>query len=288
MRRVQEMRAGSIRVSAGTPDGTDPLFWTEFLDLRFAVVNQKGGVGKTTTAVNLSACIAAEGERVLLVDMDPQGNATTGAGIDKTAIETTMYDVLIGGAEMSSTIVQSHFPNLDVAPSTLDLAGADIELISMISRESRLKSALGAVEQDYDWVFIDCPPALGLLTINVLTASRYALIPIQCEFYALEGISQLLRTLELVRRELNPSLEIARVILTMFDYRTKLSQDVVREVRDYFGELVSPTVVPRNVRLSEAPSHGLPIIEYEPRSKGAESYSRLAAEVMRFGKERSR
>ncbi len=258
------------------------------MDLRFAVVNQKGGVGKTTTAVNLSACIAAEGERVLLVDMDPQGNATTGAGIDKSAIETTMYDVLIGGAEMSGTIVQSRFPNLHVAPSTLDLAGADIELISMISRESRLKSALGAVEADYDWVFIDCPPALGLLTINVLTASRYALIPIQCEFYALEGISQLLRTLELVRRELNPSLEIARVVLTMFDYRTKLSQDVVREVRDYFGELVSPTVVPRNVRLSEAPSHGLPIIEYEPRSKGAESYSRLAAEVMRFGKERSR
>jgi chromosome partitioning protein len=188
---------------------------------------------------------------------------------------------------MEEAVTSSPFPNLDVVPSTLDLAGADIELISMISRESRLKNALSGVDERYAWVFIDCPPALGLLTINVLTAADFALIPIQCEYYALEGISQLLRTIELVRKELNPKLEIARVILTMFDHRTRLSQDVVREVREFFGELVSPTVVPRNVRLSEAPSHGLPVIEYDPRSKGAASYRRLALEVMRFGQERS-
>ncbi len=255
---------------------------------KFAVVNQKGGVGKTTTAVNLSACLAIAGERVLLIDMDPQANATTGVGIDKSRVETTVYDVLLGGLDLPAVIMHSDFANLDVVPSTLDLAGADIELISLISRESRLKAALVMVEDMYDWVFVDCPPALGLLTINVLTASQYAMIPIQCEYYALEGISQLLRTIELVRKELNPSLEIARVVLTMFDYRTKLSQDVVREVRNHFGELVSPTVIPRNVRLSEAPSHGLPVIQYDPRSKGADCYRRLAAEVMRFGQERTR
>jgi chromosome partitioning protein len=257
------------------------------LGLKFAVVNQKGGVGKTTTAVNIAACLAAEGQRVLLVDMDPQANATTGCGLDRKQLRTTVYDALLGGVPMEEAVTSSPFPNLDVVPSTLDLAGADIELISMISRESRLKNALGGVDERYAWVFIDCPPALGLLTINVLTAADFALIPIQCEYYALEGISQLLRTIELVRTELNPKLEIARVILTMFDHRTRLSQDVVREVREFFGELVSPTVVPRNVRLSEAPSHGLPVIEYDPRSKGAESYRRLALEVMRFGQERS-
>jgi chromosome partitioning protein len=257
------------------------------LGLKFAVVNQKGGVGKTTTAVNIAACLAAEGQRVLLVDMDPQANATTGCGLDRKQLRTTVYDALLGGVPMEEAVTSSPFPNLDVVPSTLDLAGADIELISMISRESRLKNALGGVDERYAWVFIDCPPALGLLTINVLTAADFALIPIQCEYYALEGISQLLRTIELVRKELNPKLEIARVILTMFDHRTRLSQDVVREVREFFGELVSPTVVPRNVRLSEAPSHGLPVIEYDPRSKGAESYRRLALEVMRFGQERS-
>ncbi|MEI6914309.1 MAG: AAA family ATPase [Armatimonadota bacterium] len=254
--------------------------------LKFAVVNQKGGVGKTTTAVNLAACLAVAGEKVLLIDIDPQANATTGVGLDKSKIEITVYDALLGGRPLSDAIVPSQIPNLDVIPSTIDLAGADIELISLISRESRLKTAMVEIEDRYKWILMDCAPALGLLTINVLTAAKYTIIPIQCEYYALEGISQLLRTVELVRRELNPQLEIARVVLTMFDYRTKLSQDVVREVRDFFGELVSPTVVPRNVRLSEAPSHGLPIILYDARSKGAESYRKLAAEVIRFGQER--
>lgn len=254
--------------------------------LKFAIVNQKGGVGKTTTAVNLAACLAVAGERVLLIDMDPQANATTGVGVDKSKIRATIYDAVLGGQPLSQAIMGTQISHLDLVPSTLDLAGADIELISLISRESRLKTALTEVEDNYRWVLIDCPPALGLLTINVLTAARYVLIPIQCEYYALEGISQLLRAIELVRKELNPDLEIGRVVLTMFDYRTKLSQDVVREVRDHFGGLVSPTVIPRNVRLSEAPSHGLPIILYDPRSKGSESYRRLAAEVIRFGQER--
>lgn len=258
------------------------------MDYKFAIVNQKGGVGKTTTAVNLAASLAAAGQKVLLVDMDPQANATTGVGLNRREMEKTVYDAILGGDPAADCIVPSSMENLDVLPSTLDLAGADVELISMISRESRLKNALQPIEDNYQWVLIDCPPALGLLTINVLTAARYALIPIQCEYYALEGITQLLRTVELVRRELNPELEVARVVLTMFDYRTRLSQDVVREVRDHFGDLVSPTVVPRNVRLSEAPSHGLPVTEYDPKSKGAESYRRLAAEVIRFGQERSR
>lgn len=231
--------------------------------------------------------MALAGQRVLLVDMDPQGNATTGVGLDKSKLDCTIYDVLLGGEPLERSVTESQIAGLDVVPATLDLAGADIELISLISRETRLKSALSSTDGRYDWVITDCAPALGLLTINVLTAARYALIPIQCEYYALEGISQLLRTFGLVRRELNPDLEICRVVLTMFDYRTKLSQDVVREVREHFGDLVSPTVVPRNVRLSEAPSHGLPVVLYDPKSKGAESYSRLAAEVMRFGQDRT-
>lgn len=254
----------------------------------FAVVNQKGGVGKTTTAVNVAACLADAGEKALLVDTDPQGNATSGVGVVKSELDHCIYDVLINDVPIERVIVQTETPGLDLVPAKLDLAGADIELMSMMSRETKLKQALARVEDKYGFIIIDCPPSLGLLTVNVLTAAGYVLLPIQCEYYALEGISQLLKTIELVRQHLNPDLEIARVLLTMFDYRTNLSQQVVDEVRRFFGEKVSPVLVPRNVRLSEAPSHGKPIISYDPKSKGAEAYTRFSTEVIIFGKERAR
>ena len=254
----------------------------------YAVVNQKGGVGKTTTSVNVAACLATLGERALLVDTDPQGNATSGVGVIKSELETCMYDVLINEVPIEKVIVTTNTPRLDLVPAKLDLAGADIELMSTMSRETKLKQALARVSDNYDFVIIDCPPSLGLLTVNVLTAADYVLLPIQCEYYALEGISQLLKTVELVHQHLNPDLEIAKVLLTMFDYRTNLSQQVVDEVRRFFGEKVSSTLVPRNVRLSEAPSHGKPIIAYDPKSKGAEAYMKFAAEVESFGKERAR
>lgn len=253
----------------------------------FAVVNQKGGVGKTTTAVNTAACLADAGVRTLLVDTDPQGNASSGVGVVKSELGSCIYDVLINDEPTRQAIVHTETPRLDLVPAKLDLAGADIELMSMMSRETKLKQALEQVEQDYEFIIIDCPPSLGLLTVNVLTAARYVILPIQCEYYALEGISQLLRTIDLVRQHLNPELEIAKVLLTMFDYRTNLSQQVVDEVRRFFGELVSSVLVPRNVRLSEAPSHGKPIVSYDPKSKGAEAYTKFAAEVISFGKERS-
>ena len=237
----------------------------------FAVVNQKGGVGKTTTAVNLAACMAVAGERALLVDMDPQGNATSGVGVVKAELEHCVYDVLINDVPISDVIVPTETAGLNLVPAKLDLAGADIELMSLMSRETKLKQAIERVKNDYDFVIIDCPPSLGLLTVNVLTAAEYVILPIQCEYYALEGISQLLRTVELVRQHLNTTLEIGRVLLTMFDYRTNLSQQVVDEVKRFFGTKVSPVLVPRNVRLSEAPSHGKPIISYDPKSKGAEA-----------------
>lgn len=260
------------------------------MGIAFAVVNQKGGVGKTTTAVNLAACIAAAGKRALLVDTDPQGNATSGVGVIKSAVERCIYDVLINDVPIEQVIVPTETPGLFLVPARIDLAGAEIELMSMMSRETKLKQALKRVEDQYDFIIIDCPPSLGLLTINVLTCARYVILPIQCEYYALEGISQLLRTIELVRQHLNPDLEIAKVLLTMFDYRTNLSQQVVDEVRRFrfFSQKVSPTVIPRNVRLSEAPSHGKPIISYDAKSKGAEAYTRFAAEVIAFGEERSR
>ncbi len=249
----------------------------------FAVVNQKGGVGKTTTAVNLAACLAADGVRSLLVDTDPQGNATSGVGAIKSEIRECIYDVLINDVPIEKVIVETETPGLHLVPARLDLAGADIELMSMMSRETKLKQALKRIENDYDFVIIDCPPSLGLLTVNVLTAAQYVILPIQCEFYALEGISQLLRTVQLVRQHLNPNLEVAKVLLTMFDYRTNLSQQVVDEVRRHFGDKVSSVLVPRNVRLSEAPSHGKPIISYDPKSKGAEAYRKFSAEVLEFG-----
>lgn len=252
-----------------------------------AVVNQKGGVGKTTTAVNLSACLAEAGMRALLVDMDPQGNASSGVGVVKSELDSCIYDVLINGIPINEVIVPTTVEGLDLVGAKIDLAGADIELMSVMSRETKLRTALGTVKDRYDYIVIDCPPSLGLLTINVLTAAEYAILPIQCEYYALEGISQLLRTIELVKQHLNPTLDIAKVILTMFDYRTRLSEQVVEEVRRFFKEKVTKIVVPRNVRLSEAPSHGLPIIKYDTKSKGAEAYREFCAEVMEFGKERS-
>jgi chromosome partitioning protein len=251
----------------------------------FAVVNQKGGVGKTTTSVNLAAYMADAGQRVLLVDTDPQGNATSGLGIVKSSLHGCLYDVLINDEPLEAVIVSAGHNGLDLVPATLDLAGADIELMSVMSRETKLKHALETVEDRYDYIVIDCPPSLGLLTINVLAAVQYAILPIQCEYYALEGISHLLKTIELVKAHLNPGLEVAKVLLTMFDYRTNLSQQVVREVQTFFQDKVSPVLVPRNVRLSEAPSHGRSIVTYDPKSRGAEAYRKFSAEVMEYGKE---
>lgn len=253
----------------------------------FAIVNQKGGVGKTTTAVNLAACLADAGKKALLVDMDPQGNASSGVGVAKSSVEQCVYDVLINDVPIEDVIIPTETPGLSLVPARLDLAGADIELMSMMSRETKLRQSLARVQDQFDYLIIDCPPSLGLLTVNVLTATQYVILPIQCEYYALEGISQLMRTMELVRQHLNRSLEIAWVLLTMFDYRTNLSEQVVEEVRNAFGGKVSSVVVPRNVRLAEAPSHGKPIISYDSRSKGAEAYRKFAEEVIAFGETRT-
>ncbi|WAM33854.1 ParA family protein [Caldicellulosiruptor morganii] len=245
-----------------------------------AVVNQKGGVGKTTTCVNLSAAISSKGRKVLAIDCDPQGNLTSGFGIDKKILNKTTYEVLIGSADIKETIIKNRFENLDVCPANVNLAGSEIELVSMIAREYRLKDAIESVKDEYDYIFIDCPPSLGLLTLNALAASDSVIIPIQCEYYALEGLSQLSNTINLVRKHLNRHLEIDGVVLTMFDSRTNLSVEVVEEVRRYFGEKVFFSIIPRNVRLSEAPSFGLPGIFYDPDSKGARAYMELAEEYM--------
>ncbi|MEW5783614.1 MAG: AAA family ATPase [Bacillota bacterium] len=246
-----------------------------------AVANQKGGVGKTTTAVNLSAALAHLGEKVLLLDIDPQGNATSGIGLQKKAVKTCIYDALINGLPLGRVILPSPWQNLHVIPATIQLAGAEIELVPTVSREVKLKQALSTLKDIYTRIIIDCPPSLGLLTLNALTAATGVLIPIQCEYYALEGLGQLMNTISLVRKHLNESLKIEGVVLTMYDSRTNLSEQVAQEVRDYFKELVYNTIIPRNVRLSEAPSHGLHILEYDPRSKGAEVYLALAREVSR-------
>lgn len=245
-----------------------------------AMTNKKGGVGKTTTAVNLAACLAAADRKVLLIDSDPQGNATSGLGIDKRDVKQSIYDVLVRDIPARDTILETAYANLSLLPATISLAGAEIELVNMMSRETRLKNALERVKYDYDYVLIDCPPSLGLLTINALTAAGSVLIPIQCEFYALEGVTMLMNTIQLVQRNLNPALKLEGVLMTMFDARTNLAEDVVTEVKKYFSAKMYETIIPRNVRLSEAPSHGEPIIVYDPRSRGAEVYTELAREVI--------
>lgn len=244
-----------------------------------AVANQKGGVGKTTTSVNLSAGLANIGKKVLLIDTDPQGNATSGIGIEKSEVSECIYDVLINEVPLQEIIHKTSIELLDIAPTTIALAGAEIELVSTISREARLKNAIATIKSDYDYVIIDCPPSLGLLTLNALTAADAVLIPVQCEYYALEGLSQLLSTITLVQKHLNADLAIDGVLLTMFDSRTNLSNQVAVEVKKYFKEKVYNTVIPRSVRLSEAPSHGTSIFEYDPKSKGAQVYLQFAEEV---------
>jgi chromosome partitioning protein len=253
-----------------------------------AVANQKGGVGKTTTTINLAACLADMGYRVLVVDLDPQANATTGLGIDPRSIENSMYDVILHGVPMEACALPTDIPTLRIAPSSLDLAGAEIELVPAFNRERKVLLALEPMLADLDYVFIDCPPSLGLLTVNALTAASEVLVPIQCEYYALEGLGQLLRNVELVQRNLNQALEVSTIALVMFDARTKLSTQVVDEVRAHFGDKVCQQIVPRSVRLSEAPSFGQPIILFDDRSRGALAYRQLAKEVSGGPPNRSR
>jgi chromosome partitioning protein len=253
-----------------------------------AVANQKGGVGKTTTAVNLGASLADLDYRTLVVDLDPQGNASTGLGIDTRNIETTMYDVVLRDVSLDDVVEATAVRNLFVAPASLDLAGAEIELVPAFSRELRLRRALEATIDQYDFVLIDCPPSLGLLTVNGLAAAHEVLVPIQTEYYALEGLGQLLRNIELVRKGLNPTLEVSTIILVMYDARTKLADQVVQEVRAHFGDKVCRTVVPRTVRLSEAPSYGQPILAFDPTSRGAIAYRELAKEVSGGAPQRAR
>lgn len=249
-----------------------------------SVANQKGGVGKTTTTVNLSTILAKKGKKVLLIDADPQGNGTSGLGVEKE-VEYSTYDLLVNDVDTMKTLQDTAIKNLKVCPANMNLAGAEVELVSMMSREQRLKEKLDEIKDKFDYIFIDCPPSLGLITLNSFTASDSVLIPVQCEYFALEGLGQLLNTINLVKKHLNKSIQIEGALLTMYDVRTNLSNQVVKEVKKYFDNKVYKTVIPRNVRLSEAPSYGMPITEYDPRSKGAKSYVKFAKEFLKINEE---
>ena len=249
-----------------------------------SVANQKGGVGKTTTTVNLGTILAKKGKKVLLIDADPQGNATSGLGVEKE-VEFSTYDILVNDTEIENIMQDTIIKNLKVCPSNINLAGAEVELVSMMSREQRLKEKLEEIKDKFDYILIDCPPSLGLITLNSFTASDSVLIPVQCEYYALEGLGQLINTINLVKKHLNKNIQIEGALLTMYDIRTNLSNQVVKEVKKYFDDKVYKTVIPRNVRLSEAPSYGMPITEYDPRSKGAKSYIKFAKEFLKLNED---
>jgi chromosome partitioning protein len=267
--------------SAISPVEVGPETPTSGLATVVALANQKGGVGKSTTAINLAAALAMQGQRALIVDLDPQGNATSGLGIDRSTISASIYDVLLKDVAVEDAIEPTSVKSLFVLPATIDLAGAEIELVPLLSREQRLRQAFGSILEDYQVIFIDCPPSLGLLTVNALTAAHEVLIPIQCEYYALEGLSQLLNNVDLVRRQLNPQLVIEGVVLTMYDSRTNLSRDVATQVRGHFGDKTYRTVIPRSVRISEAPSYGEPIEALDPMARGAIAYRELGREFRR-------
>ncbi len=250
-----------------------------------SIANQKGGVGKTTTAVNLSTMLAKKGKKVILIDADPQGNASSGLGLEKV-VDNSLYDVLINEVKIEKTLQNVCVKNLKVCPSNMDLAGAEVELVSQMSREQRLKEKVDEIKDEYDFIIIDCPPSLGLITLNAFTASDSVLIPVQCEYFALEGLGQLLNTINLVKKHLNRRLEIEGAVLTMYDMRTNLSNQVVKEVKRYFGDKVYKTVIPRNIKLSEAPSFGLPITLYDGKSKGARAYEKLTKEVLKNSEEK--